>query len=421
MRKISLKFRTRSKNGILYLHVSIDGVRDVSFSLSHKLAGRWDVGNQCFIGKMNAEEQAIYDDITNLRAKAMRLFVELKIADKVVSNKQFINLLIGEKKEKITFVECWEKYLSEHHARGAFEPVTERKHYQAFGIISDILSDLNLSKILPEDLNRRIAENIYFQLLNRCNDNAEKIQKLHAYRIFKHLDRVLDYCWKEEIITANQFAKFGIERPKDAKREIRYLTEFQLNRLYNLSNISAVEQQVIDIFTLLSYTGFAYADYKEFIANPRSFIYSDGDYSYINKRRFKTRKDPHAVIPHIPLFPRVFEILERYDYDLPYLCLQFINRTLKPLAKRAGVADWQKVTTYTARKTAATLISNLDGVEIKTVSKFLGHKDSRTTIEHYAITEDNTVKRQLIHHIQPKTKPKKVFQIWKNAEVQAAV
>lgn len=93
----------------------------------------------------------------------------------------------------------------------------------------------------------------------------------------------------------------------------------------------------------------------------------------------------------IPVSSELKGILEKYDYCLPHLEDQVINRYLKDICKEAGLTDsveiletkggtpvrnrypkWDLVHTHTARRTGATLMY-LSGMDLYDIMKITGH------------------------------------------------
>ena len=75
------------------------------------------------------------------------------------------------------------------------------------------------------------------------------------------------------------------------------------------------------------------------------------------------------------------EIWEKYDYKLPVLSNQKYNGYLKEIADLCGIN--KKLHSHLARHTFATILLN-NGMDILSVSKILGHSNSRITEKVYA-------------------------------------
>lgn len=92
----------------------------------------------------------------------------------------------------------------------------------------------------------------------------------------------------------------------------------------------------------------------------------------------------------IPLLPVAEQLLERYDYKLPFPSNQKMNSYLKEIAAICGIK--KELHTHIARHTAATLFLN-NGLSIESTASILGHTNTKQT-QHYAKLLDNTVMKQ---------------------------
>lgn len=110
------------------------------------------------------------------------------------------------------------------------------------------------------------------------------------------------------------------------------------------------------------------------------------DVTVINIRQKKT-----GAKVTVPCSPDLKRILEKYDYQLPHLEDQVINKYIKEIAKKAKLTEtveieetkggtpkmvkykkWELIHTHTARRTGATLMY-LSGMDIYDIMKITGH------------------------------------------------
>ena len=125
-----------------------------------------------------------------------------------------------------------------------------------------------------------------------------------------------------------------------------------------------------------SYTGLAYTD---LVNLTQDNIEND----VIIGRRKKT--DVQFVEP---LLPVAKQILEKYNYQLPIISNQAYNRYLKVLGDVSGFN--KQVHSHLARHTFACLLLN-SGVDMKTISRTLGHSSMKITEKIYASMSNDTV------------------------------
>ena len=105
----------------------------------------------------------------------------------------------------------------------------------------------------------------------------------------------------------------------------------------------------------------------------------------------KIRQQKTGALISIPVSSELRSILEKYDYKLPHLADQVLNRYLKDICKAAGLTEeievvetvggtpkrvrkqkWELVHSHTARRTGATLMY-LSGMDIYDIMKITGH------------------------------------------------
>lgn len=103
----------------------------------------------------------------------------------------------------------------------------------------------------------------------------------------------------------------------------------------------------------------------------------------IIKRRKKT--DVQFVIPVLPIEK---SILEKYDYKLPIISNQKYNQYLNVLGDLCKMP--MSLHSHLARHSYACILLN-SGVDMKTISKTLGHSSMRTTERIYAEMSNQTV------------------------------
>lgn len=112
--------------------------------------------------------------------------------------------------------------------------------------------------------------------------------------------------------------------------------------------------------------------------------------TYLSIRQQKT-----GAKVSIPCNSKLKAILEKYDYQLPHMVDQVINRNIKEVAKKAGLTElveiettrggtpkkemvekYKLVHTHTARRTGATLMY-LAGIDIYDIMKVTGHSSPK--------------------------------------------
>ena len=138
--------------------------------------------------------------------------------------------------------------------------------------------------------------------------------------------------------------------------------------------------RIRDLFVFQTYTCLRYSDLALFDA--RYIREIKGMKVYIREAK-KTNK-PFTI----PILPPAWDILMKYEGQLPIISNVKYNLYLKNVAQAAGLDI--KLTTHWARHTGATLLIN-EGVDTKIIKKICGHSSTKITEQIYAKLLDETV------------------------------
>lgn len=188
----------------------------------------------------------------------------------------------------------------------------------------------------------------------------------------KMLKKMFAYAVREGYITANPFHI----TLKEEKLTYHPLTEQQINKIWSMEIDNERLSSIRDMFIFQCYTGLAYCD---LVSLTKDDIVDD----VIIKSRKKTEID--SVIPLLPVSKA---ILEKYEYRLPVISNQKYNVLLKALGDLCGIKV--NLTSHLGRHSFGTLLLN-KGCDMKTVSRAMGHSNSRITEKVYAEMRNQTV------------------------------
>lgn len=157
------------------------------------------------------------------------------------------------------------------------------------------------------------------------------------------------------------------------KKDITYLTENEINAIYDLNIDNKSLSDVRDAFILQASTGLAYIDLYN-LKKEDIQITEDGTH-YIVKNRHKTNTQFTTVV-----LPMGVEVLKKHNYQLHIISNQKYNLFLKTIQ---GLTDIKTtLTSHLARRSFATLLLNR-GVRLETVSKALAHSSVKITQAYY--------------------------------------
>lgn len=201
-----------------------------------------------------------------------------------------------------------------------------------------------------------------------------------AVTLYRKIQTIFTYAFNAGKITSNPTALVKIKRQK---KEAVYLTEDELNKIATTDYENESLNHYRDIFLFQCHTCLSYSDLKSLTKND---IKENEFGRYIQKKRIKTGVEYTVLLDEI-----AFAILIKYDYDLKVPSDQKYNTYLKHIKRIAGIN--KNITTHTARHTGATMLLN-NGTPIETVSKVLGHTNTKQTKD-YARMLDITVLKDL--------------------------
>lgn len=279
----------------------------------------------------------------------------------------------------ITFLSLFDKHNEDakmRSKRGLISPVTYQKYLLTRKMFADFLrTKLHRGDILLVDITPAMIEQFYIYL----NGLMAKNTAIHKMKVIK---KILKIAMEEGYIRAMPF------KVKLVKDTLQYtpLSVDELRTIRSRQFETARMAQVRDVFIFACYSGLAFTDLKN-LTKDDMLIDEDGK-EWIVKPRQKTK-----IISHIPLLPIAKELWEKYDYKLPVLTNQKYNSYLKELADVCGIN--KNLHSHLARHTFATILLN-SGVDMVSVSKILGHSNSRITEKTYAQMMPETIMKRVI-------------------------
>jgi site-specific recombinase XerD len=206
--------------------------------------------------------------------------------------------------------------------------------------------------------------------------------------INKHLTRItamVSHAVRQGWITSNPFKEYE-------RKPVRYITEYLTsNEVEMIRQVQVGNKRIShakDLFLFICNTGLSYIDlaeleYGQIEQDKKNRFYINMDFR--NKAK-KDGTDPFII----PLLPEALDILDKYkDHPCRQNGLAFsvpsnseFNLILKDLANLAGL-DRINLTIKIGRSSCGTILLN-KGIDIKVVSRILGHSKVATTEKFYA-------------------------------------
>ena len=273
----------------------------------------------------------------------------------------------GEQERTMTFLQLYEIHncnVGKRVMQKLITPTTLSKYEVTKEyVIRFIKTELKKDDILVKDITPSFIDNLFVFLLGFMSNNTA-IQKM------KQVKRVIRFAVDEGYIKVSPF-KITL---KKEKKEVQPLTTKEVNAIRKKKIDIERLSRIRDLFIFECYTGLAFTDLMSL--NNNDFHIDESGHKWIIKKRQKTN-----VVATIPLLPIALEILEKYNYKLPHMSNVKYNAYLKEIGDICGIK--KNLHSHLARHTWATILLNA-GMDMVSVSKCLGHSNSKITESTYA-------------------------------------
>lgn len=385
-----------NKLSTIYCSISVNSEPRVDFSTKLKvLPSDWSQDFQ------TVKANTIDADFINLTLQQIRSDLKDNFAQMVrlgdpLSSHLLVLSYVDKKRGIPTVLETWDLFLAELKSTiGIIDGIEQqtfnkwedaRNHFANFALLHFNRNDIRFSELHHDQAL------LFFKYMRSLKNNRnEHLSHNHCIRVVYCTKNVLDFAVSKKYILANAWKEQTFSRDEKIKKV--FLTEKQVDELYNYEACTPTERSIIDIFIFNCFTGLSYADYLEL--SKKHLTNHENGYEILI-HRFKNRKHDNQIECCIPLLPIAQEILEKYDFHLPKFPNQTMNKYIKIISERLRFPHFEDITTHVARKTAGTFYLN-NGVRIEIVAKILGHKDIRTTQKHYAWVLKDTVREETAH------------------------
>lgn len=241
-----------------------------------------------------------------------------------------------------------------------------------------------------------------------------------------NMKAIINFTFKDGLHNNNRAVMFfHKKREKDGSKSTDvWLTENELNALFAMSIENKRDAEVRDVFLVGCYTCQRVSDYK---AIPRDAIqYTEKNTLVINLTQQKT--GTRVCIP--VLGPNLKSILEKYNYNLPKVNDQFLNKRIKVILKnlsdnvpslkkkvpvllkrgRGGTLPdestvsrdasgnpvkprYECVTSHTARRTGITRLYNTGLFHDNDLMAISGHRDVKVFLEYIKLSAEEIADR----------------------------
>lgn len=353
------------KNGLspIELSIIIDGIRTII-----------TLDRQVHHSKFNPKTQTVKGDkdlnqyLDVIRRKCFTIETELIKMDNFDLDTFIHSFKYGIPQKQDTLLAIYDKHnelYKQNFLCGKINETAYYKYKMNRERIAEYLKSIGKTDIKLRDITPLFVENFQNYCLKTLKTNTTNKQ-------MKMLKKILNFAVQERYIDVSPFQLVL----REEKLNYDVLDKSEISKLYSQQFLDKRIENIRDMFVFQCMTGMAYADMAELT---KEDIQDD----IIIKRRKKT--DIQFVIPLLPIAK---EILEKYNYELPIISNQAYNRYLKVLGDVSGLN--KILHSHLARHSYACLLLN-NGVDMKTISKSLGHSSLQTTERIYAEMSNTTV------------------------------
>ncbi len=188
-----------------------------------------------------------------------------------------------------------------------------------------------------------------------------------------------------------------------------YCNEEELDRLYKLDlSDNPHLEKARDIFLIGCYTAQRFSDYTRINKDNIRMLQKGVEVIELIQQKTGERVT-------IPIHWKLKKILEKYDYNLPKIYEQKLNKYIKEIAKLAGINEpvemiefkgalkvnrrvpkYEMIKTHTARRSGCTNMY-LAGIPTIDIMKISGHKTEKEFLKYINVTKEETA-RSLANH-----------------------
>ncbi|WP_372642243.1 site-specific integrase [Ancylomarina sp.] len=379
---------TKLKNGEspIFIRITVDGQR-LDISLKRSIDSKfWDSNKgKCKGNSIKAKENNRY--IHFMDEKLLKIINDLEIQEDL--NCKNVKASLNQENDDRSIISIFQKHNERCEKRIGIdmaEGTVERyrtclKHTKDFLKQQYHVSDLPLNKI-----NHQFITDFehYFRTIRKCSTNT-------TFKYLKNFKKITNWALANEWMRSYPFAKIKFKMEKVDKG---FLDDEELNKLME-KNFEIKRLEVIkDLYLFCCFTGLAFTDVKSL--NQEHIVKGIDGNQWIKSKRQKTK-----VEFEIPLFDIPTAILEKYKDDpicmiqhklLPVASNQKMNAYLKEIADLCGIN--KNLSTHSARHTFATTVTLGNNLNIKAISKMMGHTNTRMT-ENYARASEKLISNEM--------------------------
>lgn len=322
-----------------------------------------------------------------------------------------IQQIDGQKKETLLsnnvteyykwYIDFYKENMSPNTGR-VLSKSTIRTYKNALRFLKDYLDDRSIKEFGFDD----ISKEFYYDFIQYGQDLG--YSKNYLGSVIQKFKTIIQSAYDEDLHTNGEFRKRYFKKFREDVNH-PYLTDEEIQRLYNLKIKSDYLDNIRDIFIIACYTGLRIGDLMSFLKNPRIEIFNERKHIYIIQH--KTKKPVF-----IPLKQIILDILEKRNGHFPrYIHENLINKEIKPLLRKCGITElyslektiggkselitkpkYELISCHSARRSFCTNAYN-SGVPLQDIMAFSGHGSEKMVLLYIKASAKEKAKRASDH------------------------
>lgn len=196
------------------------------------------------------------------------------------------------------------------------------------------------------------------------------LQRSTIARVVTVMKKITQFGYKKGYLADDCLKNYVYVRGAD--KEPVFLTLAQVEKIWTYPYDNDL-QPIADLFVLQCYTGMYIADVHRITPNVLDIINNRPYLIY-----YRAKNGQKATVP---LFEPALLVLNKYNFDLPFVKADYYNQQLKRVGDKAGIPI--NLTNKMGRKTFAHLCKNHWGYSTTAIAAMLGHIKEETQ-RHYS-------------------------------------
>lgn len=368
----------RSKEGVLYVRATVNGVRAPQKSTGIKInPDVWVQKEQRVSGKSSVAGM-INTRITQLKAYFEEAENRFILAGDAITAKKLVEAVMGDKAEPLTFKSVYSQYVEHRKLTSHNSENTFQGYNKYFANISLYMEQSGQKNTLITDIDDRVFIGLIKYLKERFKED-------YAVKNANFFKAVYRFAFNKGLVKNNPFESFTLKRSgvydttHITTEEIRKLANFDFSTLPFPADSIRVLDEERDAFLLTCFTGLHHSDYIK-----KQFKITEYKGSqWIEGFRVKSERGQKSKPYTMKLHPIVLSIIDKYNgvYNLPIRNNYKRNLILKQIAAYVGIN--KHLTTKIGRKTCANYCLNVLNMSLEETAKVLGHS-SLNFVKYYA-------------------------------------